>query len=110
MGSLRLLIVIICGLQRRESIHIFQIILKQYVEVLKKLGIRLPYYICLSFVGVKGYRFYAQYSSELKEIDREILNLPEVELLDDNVPIEELIQPSFDILWQACGVSKEPLL
>lgn len=82
--------------------------LSNYMLVLKNLKVELPVVIFLTMMGVKGYsmatvRFFEE---ESKTIDRDILQLPEVLIETYNIKPEIVLKPTFDTIWNACGLAK----
>jgi hypothetical protein len=85
-------------------------ILKPYVSAQRELGIELPIFIMLSFVGVSGYEMGVTPSPfALKRgqpIDRDVLIIPEVMLEDFEFDPAEILRPLFDAVWNAAGWSR----
>lgn len=79
-----------------------------------QLGIQPPYFIMLSFTGVRGYtmgisRLYSVLlGSQQYPIDRDELILPEIMVEDVSGDIPQIMRPVFDMVWNACGCSGSP--
>lgn len=68
-----------------------------------------PYFLALSLLGVKGYEMAIERRSlawRMKEIDRDDLLLPEVFIEDAGFESSRLLQPVFDIVWNAAGYER----
>ena len=84
-----------------------------YLSALKELNVELPIFIFLTFVGVKGYFMsVGQGMFEERgeyEIDRDILLLPEVIIIENyDTALEDVLKPCFDAMWNACGFPRSP--
>jgi len=80
--------------------------LSRYLEVQNHAIVPLPIFIAISLLRIKGFRM-SNYVHETSEpIDRNTLLLPEVLVEDYGTNIGRLLRPSFDALWQACGLEK----
>lgn len=80
-----------------------------FFNVLKSLNIELPVYLFVSLLDVKGYRIYYKVDNIIKltnSIDRDILELPEVELKYNNVDLKKVLRGTIDLIWNACGEEK----
>jgi len=82
--------------------------LQRYVDVQRRLAIQLPVFMTITLLRIKGFTMSSTYSFLEKNppIDRETLPLPEVVVEDYAANVGKLLQPSFDALWQACGLEK----
>lgn len=84
-----------------------------YLQALAEWEIPPPWFVMISFLGVKGARFYTRTNVEYYEqgwIDRDVLLLPEI-VVDSDPPatIDEaltLLRPAYDVLWQAAGYER----
>jgi hypothetical protein len=77
----------------------------RYIQTLKKIEVNSPLWICVSFLGIKGYRtLISQYEQSTYEIDRDDLLFPEIFLEDINQFDANILNPVFDIIQQACGL------
>lgn len=78
---------------------------QRYLGLYQKMGIRPPVVIMLSLLKVKGYSMPKTATFFGGDpIDRDELLLPEVIVEDFAIPIEELLKPIFDAIWNAAGV------
>jgi hypothetical protein len=81
---------------------------KTYLNLYKTLMIELPIFIFITILGVKGYSLAVNPSLWLMKsykIDRDVLQLPEVMVENLHINTTELLKPSFDSFWNACGYS-----
>ena len=81
--------------------------LKDYLFVLKRMGVEPPILVMLSMVGIKGYNMLVT-SPEVEipsrdGIDRDNLILPEVIIDTFEVDHPKVMKPIFDSIWNACG-------
>jgi hypothetical protein len=85
---------------------------KRYTELQKLLAIEPPFFIMVSFLGVKGYRIFIQkseYDAEFTDkIDRMNLIIPEVMVENFDVNLSEVMKPIFDTVWNAAGYIASP--
>lgn len=80
-----------------------------FFNILKNLNIELPIYLFISLLDVKGYRIYYKINDVVKltnSIDRDILELPEVELKYYDINIKNALKNTIDMIWNACGEEK----
>lgn len=82
-----------------------------FYNFLKNLGIGLPVYLFITLVDVKGYRIMYKNSSNntvkiTDAIDRELLELPEIELKTFGLDIKKIVSNVINMIWNACGVEK----
>ena len=79
----------------------------ELLKVLKYFRIQPPVYIFISILNAKGYRiYYTEQNGEVKitaSIDRDILNLPPIELKNFNIDIKNEIKNIFNMIWNSCG-------
>jgi len=81
---------------------------KSYSSALELLGVARPYVVMLSLIGVHGYRLATGSDKcnsrpQTLSFDRDNLILPDVLIDESDLPVEELLQPVFDALWNASG-------
>ena len=80
---------------------------KSLLNVQKELGVEPTVFLMLSFLGVQGCSVinppHAQMSNPGKDIDRDLLPLPECMVVNFETPIEKVLRPAFDTLYQAAG-------
>ena len=82
--------------------------LSEYILILEKLGVELPFFIMLSFLDVKGYSMSNSNSYFLGydyQIDRNNLLMPEVMIENFDFEPSKVMKPIFDAVWNACGYS-----
>lgn len=81
--------------------------LGSYCNVLKKCEIPPPFFIMLTITGVKECRLYFGERLFIDDgthsLNRDIMVIPEVIMEDFNTPIDVVIRPIFDLIWQAAG-------
>ena len=80
-----------------------------FFNVLKSLNIELPVYLFVSLLDVKGYRIYYKVDNIVKltnSVDRDVLELPEVELKYKDVDLKNVLKGTIDLIWNACGEEK----
>jgi hypothetical protein len=86
---------------------------KRYLELQKFLGSNPPFFVMVSFLGVKGYKIALQRSVHhiaeyTSEIDRNNLIIPEVMIEDFDVNVAGALRPIFDAVWNAAGSESSP--
>lgn len=77
-----------------------------FFNILKSLNVELPIYVFVSLLDVKGYRIYYRVGDVVKltnSVDRDVLELPEVELKYNNVDLKKVLKGVVDLIWNACG-------
>jgi len=83
--------------------------MKRFVGLQKLLGIEPPFFVMVSFIGVKGYKiwhptFKYDSSQYTDEIDRANLIIPEIMIENFDVNnLAEVMKPIFDTVWNATG-------
>lgn len=79
----------------------------EFIKILKKFRVQAPIYIFVSILNAKGYRiFYTNEYGETKiteAIDRNILNLPEIEIKEYNEDFKDKVRMIFNMIWNSCG-------
>lgn len=85
--------------------------LKVYLDLLCRVGIPLPYIVSLSLVDVLGYEMSTSanlrdYLDEPHRIDRNVVVLPDLSIVEPDWNLPLLLKPVFDALWQATGFSR----
>lgn len=84
----------------------------RYLRFLQKVEIDLPTFVVATLIGVKGYhlglssRYMFYHDIEQVKIDRDILSLPELLIEDYKTNMARALRPTFDALWQACGLKE----
>ncbi|HEU5375811.1 MAG TPA: ATP-binding protein [Ktedonobacteraceae bacterium] len=86
---------------------------KRYIEVEKLLNVDPPFFIMVSFLGVKGYRITdpssdRSFPSSTDEIDRINLIIPESIIDTFDADLAEAMKPIFDTVWNAAGFTASP--
>lgn len=84
--------------------------IKHYFSLYERLGFVGPFVTYLSFTNVKGYRIAGErFSMNINHpIDRDVLLLPEI-IVDLNDPaLDKKLQPVFDLIWNAVGITQSP--
>ncbi|MEM6692831.1 MAG: hypothetical protein AAF664_25610, partial [Planctomycetota bacterium] len=79
----------------------------RYMKGLRELGVEPPIWCFISLVGVKGARIPTSgyFSDERRDIDRDVLLLPETIIDDLDRDALDVLRPSFDLVWNASGYS-----
>jgi hypothetical protein len=80
------------------------------IEILQMLEVPPPFAVFLTFVGVKDHSMYfdSGIPSFVNNIDRDIVNLPEIIINDYDTEIGKAMKPTFDAMWNAAGWEKSP--
>ncbi len=86
---------------------------ERYIDLQKFLGIDPPFFIMVSFFGVKGYKiwhpkFAYNISPFTREIDRINLIIPEAMLDNFGADVATIMRPVFDTVWNAAGFICSP--
>lgn len=83
---------------------------KDYIGINRIMKIDLPVYAYITFIGVEGYHMQISETffrtSERDKIDRDVLILPEIVIEKLDIPIDKILKPIFDMIWNACGFEK----
>jgi hypothetical protein len=85
-------------------------IIREYLDLYRKLNIDLPVFLFLSLINVKGYKLSSHSPRNSDDqptfIKKDIFTLPEVAIntIDDDIPA--LMKPIFDVIWNACGLGR----
>jgi len=79
--------------------------LQRLLKVEQDLGMEPPVFIMLSLVGVKGYCLLSGWThyQDNYRFDRDTLLLPDTVMERYDDPMDKLLQPAFDAMWQAAG-------
>lgn len=81
-----------------------------FYNFMKNLGIELPIYLFISLVDTKGYRIMYKNEKNITKItnaiDRDLLELPEIELKSYKTDIKKTIKNVINMIWNACGEEK----
>lgn len=84
--------------------------LTDYLSLFKSLNIELPIFIFLALLGVKGYSMAVSPRfpfAQGYEIDRDVLQLPEIIIENYQVSAEKILKPWFDSIWNSCGFPRD---
>jgi hypothetical protein len=81
------------------------------IAYFKAINIQPPIYFSISLINIRGYGIpgnNAVYSSVwgMSVITTDIIKLPESIIYDFDIKPETVLQPMFDIIWNACGCEK----
>lgn len=89
--------------------------LERYLQALIKIGISGPIYCAITLLNVKEYIIQSQNmiiggQERGFPIDRDMVILPEFEIFDLTKwdCAKDLLRPSFDLIWNACGLHASP--
>ena len=74
-----------------------------YCEMLQRHELEPPYYVFVSFTGVRGHRLYNRRPFAGPILRRDVLLLPDLLISDPTLPPEKTLRPLFDLLWNAFG-------
>ena len=80
-----------------------------FYNFLKKLKVELPLYMFITILDAKGYRIFYNSKNGVKltnAIDRDMLELPAVEIKSYNIDIKKAIRDTINMIWNACGEEK----
>jgi len=80
--------------------------MSRYLDVQNRLTIPLPIFAAITLLRVGNFRMSSYGRSPSPPIDRDALMLPEALIEEYGADIGRVLQPSFDALWQACGLEK----
>ena len=81
-------------------------VLRSYYSFAEEFDIDPPYYLFLSFVGVRGCNFVVGrrwMSEEAVVLRQETLILPEIVIESRDDPSHQVLRPTFDMVWNAFG-------
>ncbi|MFJ8220767.1 toll/interleukin-1 receptor domain-containing protein [Bacillus cereus] len=88
--------------------EILRLIESRYKVALKKLGIKLPFAISITLTDVEDYYISMNPEYSNGKIGDRILKLPTVVVNSWEDDIGKVLRPSFDYLWNNCGVAESP--
>lgn len=84
----------------------------RYLKAMEHLGVDIPISIFISLIDVNGYTLpkpsMRSASGNDVLIDRDVLELTGILIDEFGDKIEDLLKPSFDTVWNACGIEKSP--
>ena len=85
-------------------------LIKRCLYIYKKYEIQPPFFLLLSFIGVRNYLLFLDPSrfmwTSQHPIDRDNLIMPEVMIEDYDVDVNSHLQEIFNLLWNAVGLEK----
>ncbi|PHC68951.1 toll/interleukin-1 receptor domain-containing protein [Bacillus toyonensis] len=87
---------------------IINLIDSNYKVALKELGIKPPFAISITLTDVEGYYISMNRKYSREKIEDRILKLPPVIINSWEENIDKALRPSFDVLWNNCGVAESP--
>lgn len=96
--------VLLAGYYERNLIHDIETLLTG----IRKVGIQPRIWCFLTITGVKDARIQTneRFADENRAIDRDVLFLPEIVIDDLNGNANELLLPTFDLVWNAAGFTR----
>jgi len=78
--------------------------LPNHLNLLTMLAVPTPIYVFVSLIRVGGCRLmYERSTSSRDSVDREDILLPEVVIEDGGVPVDNILKPMLDMIWNAVG-------
>ena len=78
--------------------------LERGLQIYKALGIRPPFIVFISLLGVRGYRIYIKdYYAHQFAFNQDVMLLPDVLVENFDTPVDELLRPVFDAIWNEGG-------
>ena len=81
--------------------------LANYIEFTREFAIEPPYFLFLSFVGVRGYTLAVDrgmlWPRSVRTLQEDMIILPEVVVSDRDEQPHQLLKPVFDMVWNAFG-------
>jgi len=81
--------------------------LTSYIAGYKQLEIELPIFVIITILGVREYRMpldsLRDGFSQNNPIEKDTLLLPDVVINDYDTPVDKVLKPAFDTLWQSCN-------
>lgn len=88
--------------------------LSWYLKALAALGIAPPFFVALSLLNVGGFTFPPPNDDPFASlrprsvIDRPHLLLPEIAVESEATPVDSIVRPLFNLVWNACGYLGSP--
>ena len=83
----------------------------RYLNAYRKFNVSPPCFVMLSLLGCKGYVMAqpgGSHTVRSTSIDRDVLALPEHVVDDFSLSATKIMQPVFDMIWNAAGQEKSP--
>lgn len=84
---------------------------KNIITLYASVGVQFPVSILISMVGVKGFKMalpQSNYSENPRAIVKDTLLLPEILFESADEPVDRILKPVFDIIWNASGIGESP--
>ena len=83
--------------------------LEAYLDLMSSLAVETPIFLFLSLLDVRGcVMAVGGPFRERNAIDRDMLLLPEVIIENYDMPVDDILRPCFDSIWNACGFPRCP--
>jgi hypothetical protein len=82
---------------------------KRYLAKLQQLNVPPPFILFVSFLNANGYSFLTglgEWGEAPTKADRNVLEVPEVILMDFGASLDQVLRPVFDTVWNAFGHEK----
>ncbi|EJQ36081.1 hypothetical protein IEE_05462 [Bacillus cereus BAG5X1-1] len=89
----------------QEILHLID---SKYKAALKKIGIKLPFAISITLTDVEDYYISMNPKYSKEKIGDRVLKLPSVVVNSWEDNLGKALRPSFDYLWNNCGVAESP--
>jgi Putative DNA-binding domain len=86
-------------------------IIPKYFNLLRKLNVEPPVVVALTLLDVSGFCLYSGPMTSLsahgvRPIRQRDLSLPAITVSSFDQPVEEMLRPIFDALWNSCGLKR----
>ncbi|MEK4781247.1 toll/interleukin-1 receptor domain-containing protein [Bacillus sp. FSL L8-0199] len=79
-----------------------------YMQALKNIGAKLPFAISITLIDVKDAYIAMNHKFHRAKIQKDVLKLPTTIITSWDENIGKSLRPSFDRLWNNCGIAKSP--
>lgn len=76
---------------------------ERFLKAMVGMGLEPPFFVLLSFVGVRGYSMYLRFNSP-DSITKNSIGIPEVILTSNPPPLQEALKAAFDTVANAFGL------
>ncbi|MFH7325275.1 helix-turn-helix domain-containing protein [Desulfurivibrio sp. C05AmB] len=79
-----------------------------YLRSYEALSVETPFFVFLTFIGVKEYNFAVKYSPfrQTNTVDLDLIQLPEIIIETYDTEAQTILRPLFDMVWNAWGYDK----
>lgn len=79
-----------------------------YKDILQEIGVNCPIYVFITLLDVKWFRLWLPWDRiwHDNEIEKDIIEFPEVVIENFSDNISKILRSSFDLLWNACWLKK----